>query len=266
MIRICVGNLKGGAGKTTTAVLLVLALLLLLRQHLRPGAPSPRLLLVDADPEQPQATEWARQAGDRWPDAVTVLHVPGRDLAAALDRHLRTLAPEPGRSQPYDAIVLDVGPKNPDLLFQAIGQTTPRRRDDGPGRLIIPTRPTAGDLRELPKVLGIAAEVDRAQPGWSAGIVAQVLLTQVRTSPRPNTGAGAEARQWLAAQRPAGATEPEADQDVTGAESEGIPVMTAQVRLLRRFELVFGSAPATAGELAEYFDVAAEVTGLGSAA
>ena len=69
-MRITVGNLKGGSGKTTTAVHLALGL-----------AADGRTLLVDADPEQPMAYEWSEVAED-WPaDRCTVVPIASRDLA-----------------------------------------------------------------------------------------------------------------------------------------------------------------------------------------
>lgn len=249
-MRVCVGNLKGGAGKTTTAVLLALGLYLWLTAR---TARPVRVLLVDCDPEQSQALDWARQAGVAWPAGVQVLHVASRDLAGALNRHHQD---RPDGDRPYDAVVYDVGPKNPGMLRQAMALCTPSTGNVGawapdpdtidPGRLVIPVRPTGGDVREVPRVLALAAEVDKAAPAWSAGLVASVLLTQVRSTSRPGFGAEVEARQLLA--------------------DQGIPVLPSRVRLLRRWELAFGTAPATVGELADYDEVTRDVVALGSAA
>src|SRR3954471_24650901 len=98
-MKICVGNLKGGVGKTMTAVHVALGLS-------RTG----RTLLVDADPEQPQSYEWSATAED-WPlDRLTVVPIATRDLA-------KRVAPMVGD---YEHVVFDVGPKNPALLRQAM--------------------------------------------------------------------------------------------------------------------------------------------------
>ena len=73
-MRITVGMLKGGASRTTTAVYLALA------DHARSGKP---VLLVDADPANGTAFEWAedaREAG-QWPAGVEVAYWPVASLA-----------------------------------------------------------------------------------------------------------------------------------------------------------------------------------------
>lgn len=52
-MRLTVGHLKGGTGKTTTAVHLALGL-----------ARQGRTLLVDADPDQDGALAWSQEAAD----------------------------------------------------------------------------------------------------------------------------------------------------------------------------------------------------------
>lgn len=157
-MRVCIGNLKGGVGKTMTAVHLALGL-----------ARSGRTLLVDADPEQPQSYEWSETA-DEWPaDRCVVVAVASRDLA-------RRVGPMMGD---YEHVIFDVGPKNPALLRQAMSLS-----DD----LVVPVAPSTGELRELPKTFDLAAEVDAVHP-----LRAAVLLVQVRSGTR----SGAEARGLL---------------------------------------------------------------------
>jgi chromosome partitioning protein len=155
-MKICVGNLKGGVGKTMTAVHVALGLS-------RDG----RTLLVDSDPEQPQAFEWSVTAED-WPvERCTVVQNASRDLA-------KRVAPMVGD---YQHVVFDVGPKNPALLRQAMMLS-----DD----LIIPVAPSTGELRELPKTFELAAEIDAVHP-----LRAVVLLVQVRSGTRSGTEARA---------------------------------------------------------------------------
>src|SRR4051794_37594106 len=157
-MRICVGNLKGGVGKTMTAVHTALGLS-------RTG----RTLLVDADPEQPQSYEWSVTAED-WPvEQLSVVPIATRDLA-------KRIAPMMGD---YHHVIFDVGPKNPALLRQAMMLS-----DD----LLIPVAPSTGELRELPKSFDLAAEIDLVRP-----LRAAVLLVQVRSGTR----SGAEARAVL---------------------------------------------------------------------
>lgn len=158
-MKICVGNLKGGAGKTTTAVRLALGLC-------RSGS----TLLVDCDPEQSQSFEWSERAGDTWPhDLVTVIPVATRDLYKRVGPMIRN----------YEHVVFDTGAKNPELLRQAMSLS-----DD----LIITAQCTDGDLLEVAKVYAIAAEIDMTHP-----LRAVVLLTKVRGG----TNEEAEAREFL---------------------------------------------------------------------
>lgn len=69
-MKITIGNIKGGVGKTTSAVYLALGL-----------SRSGRTLLVDADPEQASAFGWWEAAGESWPDACSVERCPSRELA-----------------------------------------------------------------------------------------------------------------------------------------------------------------------------------------
>lgn len=119
----------------------------------------------------------------------------------------------------YEHVVFDMGAKNPHLLRQALSLS-----DD----LVVPVRASGGELRELERVFDIAAEVDAVHP-----VRAVVLLTQVRRG----TTNELEARELLG------------EQD--------LPVMMARVRLLKRFEEAFGTAP---DDLGDYEDVVTELT------
>ncbi len=159
-MRICVGNLKGGAGKTTTSVRLALGL-----------SRSGPTLLVDCDPEQAQSFEWSERAGDAWPhDKLTVIPVATRDLY----KRVRPMLDN------YAHVVFDTGAKNPELLRQAMSLS-----DD----LVITAQCTDGDLLEVNKVYEMAAEVDLTHP-----LRVAVLLTKVRSG----TNEEAEAREFLA--------------------------------------------------------------------
>ena len=160
-MRIAIGNLKGGAGKTTTAVRLALGLC-------RSAPP----LLVDCDPEQAQSYEWSVRA-DNWPhDLCTVIPVADRNLA-------RRVAPLLDK---YAHVVFDTGAKNPELLRQAMSLS-----DD----VIITAQCSDGDLLEVAKVYNMAAQVDELRP--DRPLHAVVLLTKVRYG----TNEEAEAREFL---------------------------------------------------------------------
>ncbi|WP_224389174.1 ParA family protein [Pseudonocardia sp. ICBG1293] len=188
-MRLTVGHLKGGTGKTTTAVHLALGL-----------ARSGRTLLVDADPDQDGALAWSQLAED-WPaDRCIVIE--------AADRHLtRQLQP---MLDDYAHVILDVGPKNPNLLRQALTLSE---------HLIVPVRPTGTDLAAIERVFELAAEADALSP-----LTASLLLVDVDSRWK----SGSEARAW--------------------AESEDIPTITAQVRHLVEFAVARGTAPEQLGD------------------
>lgn len=149
-MRLLVGNLKGGAAKTTTAVHLALGLA-------QRGAPT---VLVDADPDQESASWWAKLAADTWPDTVTVVpwhHTAGRVLGE------------------YQHAVIDSGPKRPELLRSAL-----RLVDT----VVVPLSPRPADLAELRPTLELVREVDQRHP-----LALGVLLVQVRARTRSATDA-----------------------------------------------------------------------------
>lgn len=189
-MRITVGSLKGGVAKTTTAVHLALGL-----------AREARTLLVDADPQQSSAWRWSELAGEHWPDGCVVIPLASRELA----RRVTQLAPD------YAHVVIDVGPKNPLLLRQAMSVTD---------HLVVPTSPRPLELAELPATFDLAAEVDATHP-----LLAAVLLVQVRAGTR----SAVEARQLL-------------------AEDLELPVFDAQTRLLESIALAYGTVPADLGD------------------
>lgn len=146
-MRVTVGNLKGGAGKTTTAVYAALRL----------GRDGSRVLLVDADPGQNSALAWSEVAGEEWPASVTVIPWAVRDLA----RRVEAVAGD------YRHLVIDVGPKNAGMLREAL-----RVSDE----FVVPAAPRPIDLHDLGATLAIGEEYPDVRT--------VVLLTQVRARSR----------------------------------------------------------------------------------
>ena len=140
-MRLAVCNLKGGVGKTTTAVYLAAGL------H-RSG----RTLLVDADPQQ-SALLWSQQ------DPIfpyTVVSLPVRDL----HRRLADLG------QGYAHIVIDTGPADAAIIRAAVMAAE---------TVIVPASPTGLDVNRLMPTVELLAEVDAIHP-----VQVGVLLTRVR--------------------------------------------------------------------------------------
>ena len=140
-MRLAIVNLKGGVGKTTTAVYMAAGL------H-RTG----RTLLVDADPQQ-SALLWSQQ------DPIfpyTVVSLPVRDL----HRRLADL----GRG--YAHIVIDTGPADAGIIRSAVMAAEV---------VIVPASPTGLDVNRLMPTVELLAEVDAIHP-----VQVGVLLTRVR--------------------------------------------------------------------------------------
>lgn len=139
-MRIAIGSFKGGAGKTTTAVLLAW----LLAEN---GAPT---VLIDGD-RQGSATTWRRESerfGDLWPENLTFtswsdpLSLPPAELSH---------------------VVIDTGPGDPPRLRAAAAVCDVA---------VCVTTPLPGDLAQIGATV---TQVERA----GAPLVG-VLLTQVR--------------------------------------------------------------------------------------
>lgn len=139
-MRVAVVNLKGGTGKTTTAV------------HLAAGfSRLGKTLLVDADP-QGSALSWSEQAGLAFP----VVALPVRDLHRRL----------PQLADGYTHLVLDTPPGDPAIVRSALMASEVA---------LLPIPPSLMDLDRLRPTLELLAEVEPLNT-----LSVQVLLTRVR--------------------------------------------------------------------------------------
>jgi chromosome partitioning protein len=146
-LKITIGNLKGGVGKSTSAVYLALML------HALTGK---RVLLIDADANSQTVLDWSTQAAD-WPPGVTVVAWPVTDLA----RRVKAVEAD------YGHIVIDTGGHvaAEEILAQALLVTD---------FLLVPVMASPVEVRRLPATFTLAAKVDAISP-----VLAQVLLVRV---------------------------------------------------------------------------------------
>lgn len=161
-VRLGVLAMKGGVGKTTTAVVTSLAL----------AGEGGSVLLVDCDDPQWSAMAWredAEQAGDPWPENLHTQRWSSQMTRSAL--------------APYDHVVFDLGPKRPEMARSVL-----RLCDTA----IVPTAPRKADFAELGPALDlIAAAQSRQDLGFG------ILLTFVRLSTRAGRSARAEVEDEL---------------------------------------------------------------------
>lgn len=148
--RITVGNLKGGTGKSTTAVALALALA-------RGGQ---RVLLVDADPSNDTSYGWSEYAEEQWPSNVTAVRWPSQALA----KRVRDM------EGTYQHLVIDTG-QDEIILRQALLVSD---------TFVIAMAPSANDVHRLNPTIQAAAEVASV----NAALIFGVLLVKVNGHPQ----------------------------------------------------------------------------------
>jgi chromosome partitioning protein len=158
MTELTVANLKGGVGKTTTAVHLGLGL-----------SETGRTLIVDTDPAR-TALKWSIVADDEWPyDRCTV--VSWTD-PRALQKQIDSVRSD------YDHIVIDVPPSRA-LGTSSVEAATLHAALMATGNLIVPTSSSAIDLTEIKDTFEVAAGVDLRRP-----VLTSVLLVRIRIGTR----------------------------------------------------------------------------------
>jgi chromosome partitioning protein len=156
-MRIAVVNLKGGTGKTTTAVYLSCGL-----------AREGKTLLVDADP-QGSALSWTELAG-QFPAAAVGL--PVRDLHRRL--------PELARS--FEHAVIDTPPQDAGIVRSALLAAD---------RILVALSPSLLDMDRLRPTLELIAGAEAFNPA-----PVSILLTRVRRGTRTAAAASQLLRDW----------------------------------------------------------------------
>ncbi|WP_018658494.1 ParA family protein [Actinomadura flavalba] len=143
-IVITLGMLKGGSGKTTSAMFIAL-------RYARSGR---RVVVLDADPTSQSAHDWARLAGDALP--VTVVRHTYDDIADEIGR----------QAQAHDVVVVDVGGGAPHLLEAAASVSDV---------LLMPLAPAAADARRVAATL---ASAERGAARNRRGLLAYVVIVR----------------------------------------------------------------------------------------
>lgn len=173
--RWTVGNLKGGVGKSTTAVSLALALA---------EATGDRVWLVDADPAADTTSAWAELASEDWPAQIPVARWTNVHVA----RRVRdALAAESGPGH----VVIDTGPTDAGILRAALAVTN---------RLIVPLSPSPIEVAQLDSTIEAAAEVGVTRQSDDA--LDDLGLSVVITRADGRTRSRVEVREHLASMDP----------------------------------------------------------------
>jgi chromosome partitioning protein len=140
-MRIATVNLKGGVGKTTSAIFLAAGL-----------QAQGRTLLIDADPQQ-SALSWSQQDPGL---PFTVVSLPVRDV------HKRVADLGAG----YDHVVVDTPPGDLGIIRGAVLAVAV---------VLVPIAPTGLDLNRMRPTFELLAELEAVHP-----VEVGVLLTKVR--------------------------------------------------------------------------------------
>ncbi|CAQ03341.1 AAA family ATPase [Clavibacter sepedonicus] len=146
-LRLTVGCLKGGVGRSTTSVELALAL------QRRTGQ---QVTLIDADSTNGTTLDWSELAGEEWPASITVVYWASQHLAKRVKDY-----------NPTSHLIIDTGPHDPVILRQALAVTD---------HLIVPVGPTPGDISRMQSTIDAAAEVGVMRPHLELS----VLITRTR--------------------------------------------------------------------------------------
>lgn len=148
-LRITVGILKGGGGRSTTTVNLAFAASL--------ADPAARILVVDADPRNGSTYEWAEDSieGGTWPSNIDVQFWPVSGLTRRIEK----------ADVEYDHIFVDTG-NDSDILAAAL---------DATNHLVIPLAASHRDMQRVNPTMRVA--LPYAEPRQLA---LSVLLVKTR--------------------------------------------------------------------------------------
>lgn len=222
-VRLLIATLKGGPGKTTTAVLLATALRRL--DH--------DVVVICADTRTRGATDWVQEAqrlGYQVPFRLAIWHDN--------DGPLSEFARQVERDTNADVVIIDTGGEQPEAFVHGCIYAD---------RLICPVGPMEGELRRIVETYRHAKAI--ADSGATLDI--SVLLTRC---PQPGKGKAKQARDDLTADL----TDEDGKLNPDKPYALGLHVLDTEITRAVAYDEFYGTIPDDVGE---YTILAKELTG-----
>ncbi|MEU4841727.1 ParA family protein [Nocardia testacea] len=221
IFRILVATLKGGPGKTTTAILLAVAF----------ANQGRTVAVICADTRTRGATDWCQEAERQGYELPFQLYI-WKETEGPLSKYARTVEQQSGAH----VVIIDTGGEQPEAFTHGCLYAD---------LLICPVGPMQGELRRLvPTYQGAMAVNDSGSP-----IDIAVLLTRV---PQQTKGRAADARENLTTNLVDENGRP--NEDVPYAL--GLDVLDTEIVRNVAYDEVYGTIPDDPGD---YTDLAKEI-------
>lgn len=221
ILRLLIATLKGGPGKTTTAVLLAVGLVRMGR----------KVVVICADTRTRGATDWVQEAerlGYTVPFQLAIWH----DTDGPLSEFARKIE----RETDADAVIIDTGGEQPETFVHGCMYAQ---------RLICPVGPMDGELRRIVETYRHARAVQTS----GSALEISVLLTRC---PQPGKGKAKQAREDLSADM----TDDDGNLNPDKPYALGLNVLATEITRAVAYDEFYGTIP---DDLGEYDQLAKEM-------
>ncbi|MFC0436113.1 ParA family protein [Kutzneria buriramensis] len=226
ILRLLIATLKGGPGKTTSVILLAIAL----------ARRNYNVVVICADTRTRGATDWVQESlrlGYTVPFKLAIWEEKNGPLSA----FARTVEQQTGA----DAVLIDTGGEQPEAFAHGCLYAD---------KLIMPVGPMNGELRRILETYRHAAAINES----GSKLDISVLLTRV---PQAGKGKAREAREDLSTDLRAADGTPDPDKPY----ALGLHVLTAEITRAGAYDEMYCIIPDDVGE---YEDLCTELVGPGN--